>query len=122
MVDFKNLLEKEMTEKKLKKGEPIDWDNPFDSIRSSELTEISLKFLDNGEFDEEEDEKTSEYYRVYKFDCIRLDVPKKNKILYTTSAKTLINALKTLMPIKGKSFKINKPSGNFPTYTVIEIK
>ena len=103
-------------------ADDIDWENPFDDIRSSEVNEITIKFIDNGKRISREDDDGSPY-TLFTFKCIRLDVSKKPEITYTTSSKRLIESLKLFTPLKGKSVKIIKQGSNFQTiYTVIEVK
>ena len=109
-----------MTEEE--QAEDIDWENLYDEIRSSEIQEIKLKFLDNGKKITQLDDKEQPYTQ-FRFNCSRLDTKKEYAITYITSSKRLMEALKTLKPLKGKSLKITKTGANFQTnYIVTPIK
>lgn len=98
----------------------IDWENPFDEIRSSEVAEIVLEFQDNGKKVIKEDDKGEEYTQ-FKFDCIRMDISNPADVLYTTSSKRLIEEMGEHAPIKDKTLKIVKSGTGFQTkYKVTE--
>lgn len=101
-------------------GTEIDWENPFTEIRSSEVSEIILEFLDNGMKFQRVDEKGEEYTQ-YKFKCIRQDISNPAEVTYITSSKRLIEEIVSVAPIKGKTCKIVKTGTGFQTkYSVKE--
>ena len=87
--------------------EPIDWESPFDSIRSAEINDVKLQFLDNGVKTRPLDEKGEEY-TLFKFNCIRIDMKKPKEVSYSTSSKRLIEELMPLYPQKNKKFHITR--------------
>lgn len=100
----------------------IDWENPFDEIRSSEVEKIKLKFLNNGRKVQKEDDKGEEYTQ-FKFDCTRMDISNPADVVYTTSSKRLIEELAEHAPIAGKILSIVKSGTGFQTkYKVTEEK
>ena len=100
----------------------IDWENPFDDIRSSEIADIKLKFENNGRKAIREDDKGVEYTQ-FKFDVIRMDISNPSAVSYTTSSKRLIDEFAEHAPIKGKILQIVKSGTGFQTkYKVTEVK
>lgn len=102
-------------------GSDIDWENPFYEIRSSEINEIDVEFLDNGKKVVKTDEKGEEYTQ-YRFKCVRTDIENPAEIVYITSSKRLIEAVQGIAPIKGKTVKIEKTGSGFQTkYKITEL-
>ena len=102
-------------------GMSIDWENPFDDIRSSEVDEITFKFLDNGRKIIREDDKGEEYTQ-FNFKVLRTDISNPAEVKYITSSKKLIKSLELIAPIKDKEVVINKTGSGFQTqYTVREV-
>lgn len=102
-------------------GMAIDWENPFDDIRSSEVDDIKLTFLDNGRKLTKLDEKDEEYTQ-YKFKCTRIDISNPADITYITSSKRLIEEISFVAPIKGKDIQILRTGTGFQTkYKVVEL-
>ena len=103
-------------------GEVIDWENPFDYIRSSEVNEITLEFLDNGIKLKKLDENDEEYV-LFVWKCIRKDITNPTEITYSTSSKRLIDGLTLEAPMKGKTLDIFKTGSGFQTqYKIKEVK
>jgi len=101
-------------------GVEIDWESPFNEIRSSEVDSIVLEFLDNGRLVVKEDDKGEEYSQ-YNFNCIRQDMANPKEMKYITSSKRLIEQFINFAPIEGKTLKITKSGSGFQTrYTVTE--
>ncbi len=101
-------------------GVPIDWENPFDEIRSSELEDITLEFLENGRKLLKEDDK-GDVYTQFKWKCMRVDISEPAEVVYMTSSKKLINQLKLEAPLESKTFNIKRMGTGFQTqYTVIK--
>ena len=98
-------------------GIPIDWENPFTEIRSSEIESIELDFNDNGRKLLKEDDK-GDLYTQFKFKCTRLDMSNPAEIVYITSSKKLIKQLELLAPVKDKEIKIIKSGTGFQTMYV----
>lgn len=102
-------------------GMEIDWENPFDDIRSSELEDITFKFLDNGRKIIKEDDKGEEYTQ-FNFKVLRTDISNPAEIKYITSSKRLIEDIGGLAPIKGKEVQVTKTGSGFQTrYKVVEV-
>ena len=98
----------------------IDWENPFDEIRSSEVLEIDLLFLNNGIKVVKEDEKGDEYTQ-FRFKCVREDISKPSEVTYITSSKRLIEEIAMVAPIKDKHLTVVKSGTGFQTkYRVTE--
>ena len=95
-------------------GMPIDWENPFSAIRSSEIESIELDFNDNGRKIMKEDEK-GDIYEQFKFKCTRIDMTTPAEVIYITSSKKLIKQLEMLAPIKDKEIKIVKSGSGYQT-------
>ena len=95
-------------------GTPINWDNPFKQIRSSEADDITLRFLENGRVVQMEDEKGNTYDQ-FRWKCMRTDIPEEDEVEYMTSSKLLINDLKLEMPLKGNEFQIIRAGTGFQT-------
>jgi len=95
-------------------GVPIDWENPYDEIRSSEITEIELTFLDNGRKILKEDDK-GEMYTQFKFKCVREDISNPSEITFITSSRRLTDEIALIHPIKDKTVKITKTGTGFNT-------
>ena len=113
--------EKSWLEKMSEEWEEIDWENPFDDIRSSEVSDITLEFLDNGIKVTKEDESGAEY-KQYKFSCVRTAITNPSEVNYTTSSKRLIEAMVPFKPIKGKELRIVKTGTGFQTmYSITEV-
>ena len=103
-------------------GEPIDWENPFDDIRSSEVEDITLEFLDNGRKLLKEDDK-GDVYTQFKWKCMRMDITNPAEIIYMTSSKKLIGELKLEAPVEGKTFNIKRSGTGFQTqYKVSKVE
>ena len=102
-------------------GFAIDWENPFDDIRSSEIDDIKLTFLDNGRKVIKQDEK-GEDYTQYKFKCMRIDISNPAEVKYITSSKRLIEEISSVAPIKDKDIQIIRTGTGFQTkYKVKEL-
>ena len=102
-------------------GMAIDWENPFDDIRSSEVDSIDLEFLDNGKKVIKEDDK-GENYTQFRFKAIRKDITNPAEITYITSSKRLIEEISEHAPIEGKTVNITKTGSGFQTkYKVKEL-
>ena len=102
-------------------GLAIDWENPFSEIRSSEIADIKLTFLDNGRKLIKLDEKDEEYTQ-YKFKCMRIDISNPSEITYITSSKRLVEEIAFVAPIKDKDIQIIKSGTGFQTkYKVVEL-
>ena len=102
-------------------GLEIDWENPFDDIRSSEVDDIKLTFLDNGRKVVKQDEKGSEYTQ-FRFKCMRIDISNPAEITYITSSKRLIDEITFVAPIKDKDVQILRTGTGFQTkYKVVEL-
>lgn len=100
---------------------PIDWESPFDEIRSSEVDTIALNFYDNGVKLLKEDDK-GDLYTQFKFRCLRTDITNPKDIIYITSSKRLIDEIALFAPIKGKDLQIDKSGSGFQTrYKVTEL-
>ena len=113
--------EKSWLEKMSEEWEAIDWENPFDEYRSSEVSDITLEFLDNGVKAKLEDED-GKLYTKYKWSCIRTQIENPTEIMYSTSSKRLIDAFELLKPVKGKELRIVKTGTGFGTmYSVSEV-
>jgi hypothetical protein len=111
-----------MEDEYLDEGEEIDWENPFSEIRSSEITDITLTFNNNGKKVIKFDDKGEEYSQ-FKFDCVREDISNPSGVLFTTSSKRLVEDIALLAPIKGKKVQIIKTGSGFQTkYKVKELK
>jgi len=95
-------------------GEDVDWECPYDEIRSSEVQNITVKFLDNGKKVTKMDDKEQPYTQ-YRFRVIKLDMTNPKEITYTTSSKRLIDEIALEAPIKDKSFEIIKTGTGFQT-------
>jgi len=103
------------------KEEPIDWENLYDEIKSSEVNEITLEFNTNGSKVRRKDDKGA-YYNIFKFKGIRLDISNPSEVTYTTSSKRLMDELQDLKPLKGKKLHIVKKGSSFQTtYQVKEL-
>lgn len=103
-------------------GFAIDWENPFDAIRSSEVEDIKLEMLDNGRKLTKQDQD-GEDYTQYKFKCKRVDIKTPAEITYITSSKRLIEEIQFVAPIEGKTLQITKSGTGFQTqYKVKEVK
>ena len=114
-----------MTEEKEKKVRKMNYECPYDVVRSSERSEIIIKFLNNADDLIDEDPLTHEDYQYFEYDAMFIgSKPDFNrKIKYKTSSKRLTNALMEHQPVKGKTFKIIKMGEKTQTfYTVAEIK
>lgn len=94
--------------------EEIDWENPFDEIRSAEINEITLMFLTNGVKRKLEDAKGKEYNQ-YRFRTQRLDIENPQEITFTTSSKTLIEEFQEEAPIKDKVAYITRSGSGVNT-------
>ena len=103
-------------------GEAIDWEAPFDDIRSSELTTpVQLEFLDNGYKIQKEDDK-GELYTQFKWRVIRKDISNPREVLFLTSSKRLIEDMTLEAPMEGKILEISKSGTGFQTrYKVKEV-
>ena len=100
---------------------PIDWESPFDDIRSSEVDSIALHFNTNGVKLLKEDEK-GDIYTQFKFQCTRTDITNPKEVIYITSSKRLIESIANYAPIEGKDLQIEKSGSGFQTrYTVTEL-
>ncbi|MCP4648579.1 MAG: hypothetical protein GY853_00680 [PVC group bacterium] len=95
-------------------GVPIDWENPFDEIRSSEVDDITLEFLDNGVKVSKMDDKGNSYTQ-FKWSCMRMDISNPSEVLYLTSSKKLIAELRTEAPLVGRTFQILRSGTGFQT-------
>ena len=103
-------------------GEPIDWENPFDEIRSSEVVDITLEFLDNGIKVSKVDDKGNDYTQ-YKWSCMRMDIDNPSEVIYMTSSKLLIKEFMLEAPLEGKTFDINRSGTGFQTkYKVKQVE
>ena len=115
-----NMEGKEMSEWE-DEGSAIDWENPFDDIRSSEVESITFKFLDNGRKIVREDDKGEEYTQ-YNFKVLRTDISNPAEVKYITSSKKLIKSLELIAPFSDKEVEITKSGTGFQTqYTVKEV-
>ena len=102
--------------------EEIDWESPDDVIRSSEVTDITLKFLDNGVNVTKLDDKDVPY-KVKVFSCIHVGIKKPREIEFTSSSKRFSDAIKIIAPPKGKTLHIVKTGTLFNTqYSITEVK
>jgi len=101
----------------------IDWENPFDVIRSAEIDgSITLFFKDNGTKNSRVDDKGKSYTQ-YSFECIRTDITNPAEILFTTSSSRLIDAMTAFAPIKEKELKVIRTGTGYGTqYSVEEVK
>ena len=103
-------------------AEDIDWEMPSDEIRSSEVDEIVLTFVDNGKKLRKMDDKGIEYNQ-FKFRGVREDISNPREITYITSSKRLVeDELSVLAPIEGKTVKITRTGSGFQTrYKAVEV-
>lgn len=101
--------------------EEIDWENIYDDIRSSEVSDITLEFLDNGFKGKFEDENGKPYTK-YMWSCIRTGITNPTEVNYSTSSRRLMDAMELVAPVKGKELRIVKTGTAFQTmYTVTEV-
>ena len=84
--------EKNWLEKMSEEFEEIDWENLYDDIRSSEVSDITLKFLDNGFKGKFEDEN-GDLYTKFMWSCIRTGISNPTEVNYSTSSRRLMDAM-----------------------------
>ena len=110
-----------MFEDEEEEGEPIDWEFPFDDIRSAEIDDITMEFMDEGVKLKKYDDK-DQAYEQFKWHVVVKNIATPKEIVYRTSSKKLINDLQLEQPLEGKTLNINRTGTGFQTrYKVKEV-